>query len=280
MKALLFAVLLVLAGLRPGWAAEALRIGLLPGETAPHVIRQFEPFRQALEGALGERVQLTVGLDYASTVEALRFGRLDLAFLGPASYVLLRSRAPAEPLVRPSSAGRSSFQAAVIVPAGSTVRGFADLRGQTIAFGDVASTGGHVIPREMLQQAGLAAGRDYQPRFLGAHDAVALGVANGRVAAAGISLPALERLMAQGTILQSKVRILALSEPVPEYAFVAAPGLPTPRADRIRAALMALPSGPALTSFRADRFVPANAADYDGVEAVMRRLGLLQEKRP
>lgn len=64
-----------------GVAAEArtLTIGLLPGESAPTVMRLNEPLRAYLEKSLGMPVKLVVGANYAATGEALRFGRLDVA---------------------------------------------------------------------------------------------------------------------------------------------------------------------------------------------------------
>src|SRR4051812_38805766 len=72
---------------------ERLRIGLLPGETSPTVMRLYEPLRRVIESKLGLPVELQVGTNYAATGEALRFGRLDVAYLGPVTYVLQREKA-------------------------------------------------------------------------------------------------------------------------------------------------------------------------------------------
>ena len=66
----------------------------------------------------------------------------------------------------------------VIVPADSPAKTLADLKGGEVAFGDPASTSGTWVPRYQLLEAGLVSGRDYTLRVLGAHDAVALAVAN------------------------------------------------------------------------------------------------------
>ena len=76
---------------------DKLRIGLLPGESAPTVIRLNQALETHLEQRLGMEVELIVGSDYAATGEALRFGRIDVAYLGPVTYVLQRQRAAIEP---------------------------------------------------------------------------------------------------------------------------------------------------------------------------------------
>lgn len=54
---------------------DHLTIGLLPGESAPTVMRLNEPLRAYLEKRLNVKVELVVGANYAATGEALRFGR-------------------------------------------------------------------------------------------------------------------------------------------------------------------------------------------------------------
>src|SRR5882724_8630193 len=92
-----------------------LRVGLLPGEAALTVIRINEPLRTHLERRLGMPVELVVAPDYAATGEALRFGRLDVAYLGPVSYVLQRQKAEIVPFATPRHPKVGAvFQAAII----------------------------------------------------------------------------------------------------------------------------------------------------------------------
>ncbi len=158
---------------------QKLIIGLLPGKSAPTVMRLNEPLRAYLEKRLNMPVELVVGANYAATSEALRFGRLDIAYLGPVTYILQSRRAPLQPFARPSHAYVGpTFQATIIVPADSPAKKLVDLKGGDIAFGDPASTSGTWVPRWQLLNEGMIAGRDYNLRVLGAHDAVALAVAN------------------------------------------------------------------------------------------------------
>lgn len=108
-------------------------VGLLPGESAPTVMRLNESLRAYLERRLGLPVELVVGANYAATGEALRFGRIDIAYLSPVTYILQAKRAGLEPFARPSHpVVGPTFQAVVIVPASS----------QDIAFGNPAPTSG------------------------------------------------------------------------------------------------------------------------------------------
>ena len=247
---------------------QKLTVGLLPGESAPTVMRLNEPLRAYLERRLGLPVELVIGANYAATGEALRFGRLDIAYLGPMTYILRARRAKLEPIARPSHERVGpTFQAVVIVPADSPARMLADLKGGEVAFGDPASTAGTWVPRFQLLQAGLVAERDYTLRSLGAHDAVAFAVANHRVAAGGLSKPIYERLQKEGRISPDAVRVLAESPPIPEYMWTLREGLDPAFKEDIRAAFINITDKDVLDVFGAEAFIPCVDSDVDRVRA-------------
>ena len=246
---------------------KSIKCGLLPGESRPVVERINEPLRAYLERCLGIPVELVVGSSYVATGEALRRGELDLAYLGPVTYILQSRHADLEPFARPTHGGSvgPTFRAAIVVPADSPAETLADLRGGEIALGDSASTSGAWVPRYMLLEAGLAMDRDYVRRSLGAHDAVAAAVANRTVKAGGLSLPIFQRLLAEGRVERGAVRLLAQSAPIPEYMWTFRSGLPTDLREALRAAFVCLRDPAALRAYRADAFIPAVDADVDRV---------------
>ncbi len=245
---------------------DKLVIGLLPGESAPTVMRLNEPMRAYLEKRLGLPVELMVGANYAATGEALRFGRLDIAYLGPVTYILQSRRARLEPFARPSHEKVGpTFQAVIIVPKDSPARSLADLKGKEIALGDPASTSGTWVPRYQLLAAGLTAGKHYSLRVLGAHDAVALAVANKKVAAGGLSMPIYQRLLKEGKLDGQAVRVLAESPAIPEYLWTFREGLDPAFKEEVRQAFIHISDPEALKVFRAEAFIPAVDADVDRV---------------
>lgn len=259
----------LLAASVPLMAAEKpqkLVVGLLPGESAPTVMRLNEPLRAYLEKKLGMPVELVVGANYAATGEALRFGRIDIAYLGPVTYLLRARASKLEPFARPSHAvAGPTFQAVIIVPKDSPAQALKDLKGTEIAFGDPASTSGTWVPRWQLLDAGLASDRDYTLRVLGAHDAVALAVASKKVAAGGLSKPIYDRLIKEGKISPDQVRALAVSPPIPEYMWTFREGLDPEFKEEIRKAFISVDDPEALKVFRAEAFIPAVDSDVDRV---------------
>ncbi len=253
---------------------DKLVVGLLPGESAPTVMRLNEPLRAYLEKRLGIPVELVVGANYAATGEALRFGRLDIAYLGPVTYILRSRSAKLEPFARPSHAEVGpTFQAVIIVPADSPAKTLADLKGGDVAFGDPASTSGTWVPRYQLLDAGLVSGRDYTLRVLGAHDAVALAVANHKVAAGGLSRPIYERLLKEGKIAADATRVLAYSPAIPEYMWTFREGLDPAFKEQIRQAFIHVDDPEALKVFRAESFIPCVDSDVDRVRTWIAAIG-------
>jgi len=266
---------LMIASVQAQGRPTHLTIGLLPGESAPTVMRLNEPLRVYLEKRLGIKVELQVGANYAATGEALRFGRLDIAYLGPVTYILRSRAAKLEVFARPTHAEVGpTFQAVVIVPADSPAKSLADLKGQDVAFGDPASTSGTWVPRYQLLEAGLISGRDYNLRVLGAHDAVALAVANHRVGAGGLSKPIYDRLVAEHKINADQVRVLAESGPIPEYMWTFREGLDPAFKEQLRQAFLGLTDPDALAVFRAKAFVPAADSDVDSVRKWIAAIGV------
>jgi len=258
-----------IAGERP----SKLVVGLLPGESATTVLRLNEPLRVYLEKRLGMPVEMVVGSNYAATSAALRFGRLNIAYLGPSSYIMQSKYAPMEVFARPTHAGVGpTFQAVIIVPADSPAKTLADLKGKEIGFGDPASTSGTWVPRYMLVKAGLVSDRDYTLRVLGAHDRVAFAVAGHKLDAGGLSMPIYNRLLKEGKLDPKSVRVLEESPAIPEYMWTFGSGLDPKFKEEIRKAFLEVKDPTALNVFRAEAFVPARDSDVNLVRSWMKAI--------
>jgi len=164
-----------------------LKVALLPDENASALIKRNQPLKEYLEAKLGKKVELIVTTDYSSMIEAMRFGRIDLAYFGPLSYVLAKTKSEIEPFAAMVTDGKPTYRSVVIGNLKAGVNSLADIKGKKMAYGDRASTSSHLIPKTMLKEHGLVHDRDYQQHFLGAHDAVAVNVANGNADAGALS---------------------------------------------------------------------------------------------
>ncbi|WP_020176529.1 phosphate/phosphite/phosphonate ABC transporter substrate-binding protein [Methyloferula stellata] len=277
-RSLLTALTLLFVAAAPVRAADPdpalLHVALLPDENAATVIKNNQGLKAYLEATLGRPIELVVTTDYSSMIEAMRFGRVDVAYFGPLSYVLAKSKADIEPFAALMKNGKATYEAVVIANVASGISKLSDIRGHDVAFGDVASTSSHLIPKSMLLQESLTAGKDYTEHFVGAHDAVAMAVQNGNAQAGGLSRPIFESLVERGLISKDKVKVLATSTSFPEYPWAMRSDLKPELKEHIRTAFYDLKDPAVLKQFKADGFVAVKDSDYDVVRNLAKILKL------
>ncbi len=242
-----------------------LRVALLPDENASTLIQNAQPLKQHLEQVLKKEIELIVTTDYSSMIEAMRFGRIEVAYFGPFSYVLAKSRAPSiEPFAVGVERGSPTYQSVIIATAGGPVRTLEDIRGKAFGFGDQASTSSHLAPRaHLLKKARLEGERDYRVVHLGTHDAVARAVQAGQVPAGALSKPILDNLVKRGTIDAARVVQIDLSDPIPNYPIVMQANLAPALKQALRDAFLTMKDPAVLKSFRVEAFAPTTDAAYD-----------------
>ncbi len=267
---------LPVAALAQGADPRRIRVALLPDENAATIIQNAQPLRAHLERALSRQIELVVTTDYSSMIEAMRFGRIEIAYFGPFSYVLARSRAPQiEPFAVGIERGSPTYNSVVIAQAGGPVRALEDIRGRPFGFGDQASTSAHLVPRAMiLQRAQLAGGRDYRVVHLGTHDGVARAVQNGQVPAGALSKPILDNLVRRGTVDAARITEITQSDPIPNYPMVMQGNLAEPLKALIRSAFLELRDPEILRAFRVEGFAPTTDEAYNVLRDTARLLEL------
>ncbi len=252
-----------------------LRVALLPDENASSIIQNAQPLKKYLEETLKKEVELIVTTDYSSMIEAMRFNRIEVAYFGPLSYVLAKSKAPGiEPFAVGVSKGSPTYKGVIIALADGPVKSIADIKGKTMGFGDNASTSSHLIPRAYLARAGLIGETDYKLAHLGTHDAVARSVQAGQVQAGGLSQEIFNVLVSKGTIDGTKVKVLAESDPIPNYPMVMQGSLAPALKDSIKKAFIELKDAAILKTFRAEGFVATDDKAYDILRETAKVLNL------
>lgn len=254
---------------------DTLRVALLPDENAATLIQNAQPLKEYLTETLGKKIEIIVTTDYSSMIEAMRFGRIEIGYFGPFSYVLAKSRAPEiEPFAVGIDKGKPTYNSVLIATAGGPVKTLADIKGQSFGFGDQASTSSHLAPRAHLVKNGLVGGTDYKVVHLGTHDAVARAVQAGQIPAGALSEPILRSLIERGMVDPAKIVELDLTAPIPNYPIAMQGYLAPELKEKIRAAFLEAKDKEVLDSFRAEGFAPADDASYDVLRETAQLLNL------
>ncbi|RYX97148.1 MAG: phosphonate ABC transporter substrate-binding protein [Comamonadaceae bacterium] len=218
----LLALALPLAAM-PAFAQDTLRIGLIPAEDSQAMIESSRKVLDQLQEQIGMPVKPFVATDYNGVIEALRSKKLDVAYLGPFSYVLANQVAGVEAfaVAVTKKTGQSAYKSVIISRKGNGINSPADLKGKNFAFVDPTSASGHLFPKAGLLQAGYDTDTLFgRVIFSGSHDASILAVANNKVDAAAVADRILASAIAKGQVKQDDLQIVWSSSPIPESPMV------------------------------------------------------------
>ena len=253
---------------------DVLRVAILPDENASELIKQNKKLQLYLENRLDKKIELVVTTDYSSMIEAMRFGRLELAYFGALSYVMAKERSEIEAFAAQMKKGSIMYHGVIIVNKDSMISNILDVKGKTMAYGDPASTSSHLIPRAHLLTNAKLDIDDYKAVYLGSHDAVALSVQNGNADAGGLSKKIFEHLVERGLISLDKVQVIAISNPFPNYPWTMQSSLDPELKDKIKQAFYDLDDPEITKPLKADGFMPVTDADYDVVRTTRTLLSM------
>lgn len=276
LKAAAAATPLVALGL-PASAQSVLTVGLIPSEDSRAMIANSQAMMDMLSKALGIPVRPFVAADYNGVIEALRAKRLDIAYLGPFSYVLGATIADIEAfaVAETKRAGRAFYHSKIITHKDSGIKTVRDLKGRNFAFVDPSSTSGHLFPKAGLMKAGFDPDKDFgRVIFSGSHDSSAIAVQNRKVDAAAIADRILDQAIAKGLAKAEDIVTVWNSDPIPESPTVWRRDLPADLKRRIQAAFLEVKDIPWSDQGMLNGFKPTNDAAYNVIRDTAKLLNL------
>jgi phosphonate transport system substrate-binding protein len=271
-----------------GTAKNPIRIMLTPSTDAQAIIQNGEVLAKFISERTGLAIRVDVPNYYITVVEAFGTERADVAIMNTFSYLLAHSKYGASAsLTVARRYGELTYRGEFVVHVDSDIDSLPQLQGKTIAYVDPSSTSGYIYPKELLRQ------RNIKPReemFANGHSQAVLKVYQGDVDAAAVfysapdtvtgeQLDARCKIAPQHPDVYDKVKIIALTEPIPNDPVVFRKGLPSPIKSAIIDALLEFqktPEGKAslMTIASVEGFVKATDADYQAVRELVSRYGI------
>lgn len=270
----LAALLIVPANAPAAEEIKQIRFGLIPSEDADKLIADSQPFIKALEENIGMPIKSYVAIDYSAVIEALKSNQLEIAFLGPASYVLAKDKVgcPIDAVARGVMAqtGKSSYQMYLITQPESKIYDLQDLKGKTFAFVDPASTSGNFMPRYVFNRNNIDPEKDFKTIYYsGTHQASLIAVKEGKVDAGCIASEVYDLAIERGQMKASDVRVFYRSQPIPGSPFVVRTNLPQDLQDKLRQGFLTLKGVRFGKLGVVNEMDPATDADYDIVRELV-----------
>lgn len=266
---------LLVGGAAAQAAGPPLILAVHPYLSSDEIQKRFGPLADYLSKHMNQEVQVRVGRNYEQHIKAIGLNNVDIAFMGPASYVkMVADYGPKPLLARIETDGNPFLSGYIITSANSALRDLSDLRGKRFAFTDPESTMGSIVPRYVMQQAGVGLKQLGAYQHLGGHKDVALGVLNGDFDAGAVKSEVYDELAPRG------LRLLAKLPDVSEHLFVTRADLPAKQVASLRQAFLQLKQAPKGNDImRAMQngltaMVPVSDADYSS----LRKLQFAAEK--
>ena len=133
---------------------EALTLAIIPTEESVAELQLYKPVTDRMEKLTGKKIQFFMPTSYASVVEGLLSKFVDVAVLGPYSYVIANSKDKSIEVFatyakRPGHMQEEGpgYRGVLISKRGSKFTSIDSLKGSTLGLTDPGSTSGNLMPR-------------------------------------------------------------------------------------------------------------------------------------
>jgi phosphonate transport system substrate-binding protein len=198
--------------------ANTIYFGVIPRDNPRIAYEKYQPLLDYLSDNTSYNYELVLKKSYEETVNALGEGEIDIALLGPLTYLEAHAGYGAICILKGVTLqGKAYEQSIIITRKGNRIEKLSDLKGKSFAFASVKSTSGNLIPRYMLADSGI------HLRELGTYknfdyfDSVMKWVLSGKFDAGAVRNGVKEKYSPLG------IKVLAVSDPVPTSPVVIGP---------------------------------------------------------
>lgn len=255
---------------------EVIRFSMIPTEETTQELALYEPLVNQIKAATSKNVEFFLPTSYASVVEAMLGGFVDLGMHGPYSYVIAQEKDPELRVIATYAKHKGHFQeegpgykAVLVARADSGFKSIEDIKGAVIGLTDPASTSGNLLPRVSFTKVIGSELEDYFSRvvYTGGHDLSAVAVFEGQVDAAFVATHRLDNVLDRGIAKMEDYVVLWSSPVIPQDPFVVNGRLCPDLVNQIQSAFLALGDNEEgrqyLQNVNASKFVAMSDSDYD-----------------
>jgi phosphonate transport system substrate-binding protein len=215
------AVLAIGLGAARAETPTELVFGVISTEASVNQKKNWEPFVEVMSKAIGIKVKAFYATDYAGVIEAMRFGKVHVAWYGNKSGMEAVDRASGEVFAQTvSKDGSTGYYSHIIVRADSPYTKLEDIlkcdKSLNFGIGDPNSTSGFLVPTSYIFAA-----KDIDPKTCfktvrnANHQANAMAVANKQVDAATNNSEDLQRIELNAPDARKQIKIIWTSPIIP-----------------------------------------------------------------
>ncbi len=260
---------------------DSLTFAIIPTEESVAELQLYKPVTDRLAKLTGKKIEFFMPTSYASVVEGMLSKFVDVAVLGPYSYVIASSKDPtievfATYAKRPGHLQEEGpgYRGVLLSKKGSGLTTIESLNGKVIGLTDPGSTSGNLVPRVVFAEViGMDIDKYFKKTvYTCSHELSTVAVYQGKVDAAFIASHRFDNVVDKGEVKLEDFNILWSSPPIPQDPFVYRNTLCEDIKVNIRETFLGLKDEPSAKAFldnvKSNTFVPMTSADYDVIRAL------------
>ena len=255
---------------------DSLTFAIIPTEETVAELQLYQPITDRMAELTGKKIEFFMPTSYASVVEGMLSKFVDVAVLGPYSYVIANDK-DKEIEVFATYAKKPGYlqeegpgyKGVLVSKKGSGLKTIEDLKGKTVGLTDPGSTSGNLVPRVVFSQVIKMDIDDFFSKavYTGSHELSTVAVHKGKVDAAFVASHRFDNVVAKGEVALEDYNIIWSSPAIPQDPFV----YRTPLCEDIKASIrdtfLGLKDEPSAKKFlenvKSNTFVAMSSSDYD-----------------
>lgn len=273
-----------------GSEGNPIKLYFTPSVDAETIASNSDDFIKFLEKETGLFFKTGIPTNYVAVVEAFGSKRADIGVMNSFGYLMANEKYGAQAKLKCIRYGEDHYKGQIIAHVDSGINSIKDIQDKKFAYTDASSTSGHMFPLKMLKEANVTPSNTV---FAIKHDNVVTMIYQKQVDAGATyySAPAKNgeirdarsRVKTQFPDVEEKVKIIAITEPIPNDPFVFRKDLPKEITTKFIAALkkyIATPAGKSVFEniYSVEGVVDAVDADYNGLRKMVKSINLDKEK--
>lgn len=179
----------------------------------------------------------------------LAIGEVDLGWLQPLTVVEAQKKGAVTLIAKVVRHGLPFYRGVIFTKSSRDVQGLAGLKGLSVAWVDPKSAAGYLFPRAEIVEAGLKPAELFKSEsFAGDHGAVCRAVVSGKADVGatyaddrpGTAMAIDGCVQSVGAAVAKELKIVSKSQPIPNDAIAARPGLDPVEIDRLKKVFLEL----------------------------------------
>ena len=271
---------------------DSLTFAMIPTEESVAELQLYKPVTDRMAKLTGKKIEFFMPTSYASVVEGMLSKFVDVAVLGPYSYVIANSKdkdvevfatyAKKPGYLQEEGPG---YKGVLVSKKGSGLKTIEDLKGRLVGLTDPGSTSGNLVPRVVFSQViGMDIDKYFKKSvYTGSHELSTVAVHQGKVDAAFVASHRFDNVVAKGEVKLEDFNIIWSSPAIPQDPFVYRSPLCDDIKAKIRETFLGLKEDPNAKAFlknvKSNTFVAMSSSDYDVIRDLKKAKDARKKKK-